>query len=837
MTEFRQLRIARAHSRVLVALIAGVTLSASLLLTSTAGASAQLATSATGALHSSPTSTLQAAQSGQAQMQTVACPTPTHCLAIGAASSDQGVISYSNNAGATWSPVGVFDPTTILSLNSLTCPSRSECVAVGASLEHRGVAITGHFKKGAWQWSAPITMANEKGGTNQPTVALNSVYCVSVTVCVAVGSDMTNSINVTTYTTSAGRTWSSDAVAPGDGVTVGGFRSQLTSVSCNTPTSCVAVGSDPTAHAVVTYARFAAGAWTWSSAALQLPGDGQGGYLSAVQCDSATTCLAVGSDTGNQGVSALATLSPSGWVWSAETVVAPDASGWGQLLALHCSKSATCEAVGVDRNSQSIETHSANGGATWSSDVVIANDGAGTSTSGNLPASIVCTSASRCIIVGSDSLSRAFYSTSSNAGLSWKKEARFNVVALPGQGPLTHVSCSGDLCVAVGSNDHNQSVVARSTDRGRTWSRETMLVSDASGASYIQGVSCVAAKQCVAVGWDNLSRPVAAYSSDGATTWSAEHSISIDFANEGFLNGVSCSTVRRCVAVGWDGRGQAIRTYSLNGGATWLTMTTVANDATGSGFLYAISCPSTTHCVAVGRDDTFKGVYATSLNGGVTWSGLRSLVSVTQGIGALDDVSCPSVTSCVAVGGTGTGAGASITTRSTNGGATWTPEANVALDSTRFGLLTSVSCASVKVCVAGGTDGFEQAVTTYSFNRGATWSRESTTASRRHNDFFTGVSCPSAVQCVAVGADTAQRGIFVPLRFAAKVTFVSSGAVGAMRPQTAWSAQALHSLGFAKAGYVFQGWSLSATGPVRFANRATYSFLTNATLYARWGKA
>ena len=833
MTLSRPLRTGRATSRTVVGLIALATLTSSLFAVGAASASLQAA----GALHSAPTVTLQAAQSGQAQMKTVACPTPTHCLSIGAASSDQGVISYSTTAGATWSRVSVFDPTTILSLNSLTCPSRTECVAVGASLEHRGVAITGHLKKGAWQWSKSITMANESGAANLPTVALNSVACVSVSNCVAVGSDLTNSINVTTFTTNGGRSWAPDTASPSDGSLVGGYRSQLSSVSCNTATTCVAVGSDATAHAVVVYATFSGGAWSWSTSAQQLPGDGQGGFLVAIQCYNATTCVAVGSDALSQGVATVATLTSSGWTWSNETIVAGDASGWGSLLALHCSSAGTCEAVGVDRNTQSIYTHSANGGVSWSSDVIIANDGAANSTGANAPASIVCTSAARCVIVGTDSLGRAFYSTSRNAGLSWKREARFDVSALPGQGPLTHVSCSGSLCVAVGSNDHNQSVVTRSTDGGRTWGKETLLVSDASGAGYIQGVNCVAKTLCVAVGWDNLSRPVAARSSDGGLKWSAEHSISVDFSNEGFLNSVSCANVHRCVAVGWDGRGQAITTYSLNGGATWFHMVTVTHDATGSGFLYAISCPSKSLCVAVGRDDQFKGVYANSTNGGVGWSGLHTLVSVTQGIGALDDISCPSPALCVAVGGTGTGAGASITTRSSNGGTSWTPEANVALDSTKFGLLTSVACPSATVCVAGGTDGSEQAVTTYSFNKGATWSREATTTSRTHYDFITSVNCATTTSCVAVGADTAQRGIYVPLRFATKVTFVAPGAAGAMAPQSAWAAQHLRSLGFVKKGYVFLGWSLTATGPVRYANRASFAFATSTTLYAQWRKA
>jgi len=815
--------------------IAVVTTLAATLLLATSAMPAVSAVSAN-SLHTSATQTLSAAQSGQAQMKMVACPTTTRCLAIGSASSDQGVISYSTNAGATWSPVVVFDPTTILSLNSLTCPSAVECVAVGASLEHRGVAITGRFLKGAWRWSAPATMANETGRTNLPAVSLNSVACVSVTMCVAVGTDLTNGVNVTTFTTNAGQSWVPVSIAPGDGVLAGNFRAQLSAVSCATTTSCAAVGSDAAGFGEVTYGNFTGSTWTWSTAATQLPGDGQGGYLNALSCYSSTTCVAVGADTTSQGVSTIATRSGLTWTWSAETAITPDASGAGRLLALTCARTGACEAVGVDHNAQSIATRSLNGGVSWTPALIIANDGATSSTQGNDPAGIACATASRCVTVGTDSLARAFFTLSSTTGAQWNKESLYNVAALPGQGPLSYVSCSGALCVAVGSNDHNQSVVARSVNAGRTWGKETLIRSDASGASYVQGVSCVGGTLCVLVGWDNLSRPVVARSVNAGRTWSAEHTIGVDFSSLGFLNRVACPNVRRCVAVGWDGQGQAITSYSLNGGATWTRETTVTSDATGSGFLYSITCPTTTRCVAVGRDDQFKGVAAYSSNGGVGWSGLITLTSVTRGTGALDDVSCPAVNLCIGVGGTGTGAGASVVSRSTNGGRTWSKEVTVALDSTHFGLLTAVSCPSVTLCVAGGTDGFEQAVTTFSTDRGVTWSREATTASRAHKDFLTGVACSSTVLCVGVGADAAQRGVNVPIHFLARVAFAPRGGRGAMAPQVNWRAAHLRPVSFTRSGYRFLGWSTTPTGAVRYANRQIITFDANQTLYAVWAR-
>ncbi len=827
----RDPRAARIRATRYALLLVATTLTASLSTGAGAGASSAPARSI---LHTAVTQTLKAAQSGQAQMKTISCASSADCIAIGSSSTDQGVITYSTNAGASWSPVKVFDPTTILSLNSLTCPSSTECVAVGASLEHRGVAIVGHLHAGSWNWSLPITMANENGGSNPPTVSLNSVACVSVDVCLAVGTDLSNSINVTTYTLDAGNSWSPDAVAAGDGATVGDVRAQLNSVSCNSTVSCVAVGSDATGYGEVTYASFANDTWTWSAKATQLDGDGHGGALNAIDCFDPTTCVAVGADTSHWGVSAVATMSGAQWSWSAENAILTDATGTGQLFTLTCTGSGVCEALGADSAANSVVTRSTDGGADWAAESPIAGDGATGTVAGNDPASVACPTTSRCLSVGSDALGRAFVTVSSNAGQTWGRETLFNVAALPGEGPLSAVSCSGALCVAVGTNDANESVVSRSVDSGRTWVAERQLTPDASGASYVQSVDCVGKDLCVAVGWDNLSRPIFTHSTNGGRSWSKEQTIGVDFSSEGFLDHVDCASSHRCVAVGWDGRGQAVTAYSLDGGAAWSPERTVNADATGTGFLYAVTCPRTTYCVAVGRDDQFKGVAAYSWNGGVGWSSMTPLVSVTRGTGALDAVSCPNPQFCVAVGGTGTGAGASVTSRSTNGGKTWTPEATVSLDSTMFGLLNSVTCPTVTLCVAGGTDGFEQAVTTYSLNRGLSWSREATTTSLAHKDFFTAVSCSSIVKCVAVGADSAQRGVVVPIRFPATVRFVAHGGRGVMRAQTAWSAQRLHAVGFTRSGYRFAGWSQRVGGPVVEVNRQRYNFLADATLYAVW---
>ena len=792
------------------------------------------ATPTTGVLHPTSPSVLASSQSGQATMTTVGCATATRCVAIGADSTDQGVISYSGNGGASWSPIEVLDPSTILSLNSLACPSATTCVAVGASLEHTGIALVGTFRRGAWAWSTPTTMLDESAALNTPTVSFNSVTCPSVLECIAVGTDLTNSLDLVSVSTNGGATWSQDEVITRDGTITGGFLGELTAVSCLSVTTCLAVGSDPSGLPVVSYGSLSAGQWTWT-AEVALPGDGQGGRFSDVSCFASTTCVAIGGDRINRGDVDVATWSGGTWTWRPETTVTPDGTGAGRLVTVTCSRTGVCEALGVDAASTSVVTRSTSAGSSWTVESPITGDGSHAPMSTNELTSVTCPNATSCVAVGTDSLVRGISSVSTTGGLTWSHETLFNVSALPGQGPLSYVSCVGQSCVAVGTNDRSQTVTARSTNGGTTWGPEHLVLSDSSGASFVQGVSCVASL-CVLVGWDDLSRPVVARSLNDGVSWSAEQTVGADTSTEGFLYRVACPTTQRCVAVGWDGAGQAIVTHSFNGGATWTPETIVTHDASGSGFLYSVSCPRPSYCVAVGRDDQFKGVATYSSNGGVSWSPLQTLVSVTVGTGALDNVSCPSVALCVAVGGTGTGAGASVVARSVNGGRTWSPEAKVALDVTNFGLLTSVACPSASECVAGGSDGQEHAVTSYSFDAGRTWSRETIAIPGAREDFITSVACPNGVECVAVGSDGAQRGVTVSLRFATTVKFVSDGARGRMVPQSAYGTTRLHHVAFHRTGYRFVGWATSRHGRVVLHDRARFGFLSNVSLFAVWAR-
>jgi uncharacterized repeat protein (TIGR02543 family) len=67
------------------------------------------------------------------------------------------------------------------------------------------------------------------------------------------------------------------------------------------------------------------------------------------------------------------------------------------------------------------------------------------------------------------------------------------------------------------------------------------------------------------------------------------------------------------------------------------------------------------------------------------------------------------------------------------------------------------------------------------------------------------------------------------------VTFAANGGSGSMLPQVANTASTLTLNTFTRAGYIFTGWNTMANGSgTPYANGASYNFLADITLYARW---
>jgi photosystem II stability/assembly factor-like uncharacterized protein len=242
----------------------------------------------------------------------------------------------------------------------------------------------------------------------------------------------------------------------------------------------------------------------------------------------------------------------------------------------------------------------------------------------------------------------------------------------------------------------------------------------------LDSVSCAGPSFCIAGG----SRGTILTSSDGSA-WMPQPSGAGDMV----LSGVSCASPRFCVAVGGN---FAVGSQSVSyqgvilttaDGNTWTPQPGGTDE-----WLFSVSCVRPSFCVAVGHNDTIV-----TTTDGSTWTVRQTgLAPGLSGYGPelgpiLSSVSCASRRFCVAVGDKGT-----ILT--SGDGSTWTSRSGSAAN------LTGVSCPSPSFCVAVGDSG-----TILTSSDGVAWAQQS---SHTHSN-LNSVSCPSPSFCVAAGFDGA----------------------------------------------------------------------------------
>jgi hypothetical protein len=220
-------------------------------------------------------------------------------------------------------------------LNGISCRSVTACVAVGTTKSSaQTVGFAAVLNGDTWTLSNII-----QSGVTNPT--LNGVWCASDTSCIAVGSHTQSLLGVEPLIeTLSGTTWT--PVTSGLDPALG-LHGVLSSISCVSSTSCVAVGSyDLAGNNHVLVDTLSGTKWTASEAAL--PAGANSAAAGGIQCFSATSCLAVG--TSNLG-SMVETL--AGTAWSAVTL-----HGGDTLTSLSCPSSTSCTAVGNSGGGQAV---------------------------------------------------------------------------------------------------------------------------------------------------------------------------------------------------------------------------------------------------------------------------------------------------------------------------------------------------------------------------------------------------------------------------------------------------------------------------------------------------
>jgi hypothetical protein len=278
----------------------------------------------------------------------VSCTSASSCFAVG--SQPLSGVSYTTLVerwdGTRWTivpspnPPGVGVPYTWAALHGSWCASSTSCLAVGF-YEIGGIARTLTERWDGTTWT--IVSSPNPPGTNLPGIRneLSSLSCLSATNCYAVGFTQT-SVSRTLVEHWNGTTWaiiSSPNIANAN-------VSTLSGVSCPSVQNCFAVGTysvvNGRSHTLVEHWN----GFTWAIVPSRTPVGALVSGLSSVSCMSPTSCVAVGSFSTSTNVQQTLVQQGDASSWSAVPSATPSLATASWLSGTSCLKSAPCVAVG-----------------------------------------------------------------------------------------------------------------------------------------------------------------------------------------------------------------------------------------------------------------------------------------------------------------------------------------------------------------------------------------------------------------------------------------------------------------------------------------------------------
>ncbi len=368
----------------------------------------------------------------------VSCMSRSACMAVGdynTSGSANTTLAESWN-GASWTIVPSPDhPIDDDALNAVSCISATSCTAVGSFV------FTGSGAKHplieSWNGTRWTTVPSTNDGTG---ATLDGVSCVSSNSCTAVGDYYNGTNDLTLVESWNGSAWS---IVPSPNMA--NSSNFLNGVSCLSATSCMATGVY-TAIGTGTYSTLTE-LWNGTSwSIVPSPNEGtRSNILGGVSCDTSSSCTAVGvSDNGSNYVTLVESWNGASW----SIVPSPNvASSNSFLTGVSCPSASACTAVGYsgDGISTSQTLIESWNGASWS--IAPSPNGA---TGLNSLVSVSC-SANSCTSVGFDTTGGTARSTLVETwnGTAWSIEPSPN--GGTSANALTGVSCiAAGSCIAVG---------------------------------------------------------------------------------------------------------------------------------------------------------------------------------------------------------------------------------------------------------------------------------------------------------------------------------------------------------------------------------------------------
>lgn len=635
-------------------------------------------------------------------LQGVACTTPNACTAVGFVVDGSGGRSnlIERWDGATWSIQTAASPTGN-GLSGISCSAVDACTAVGSFKSATGERTFVERWNGS-SWNVQGT----PHVTGAVTSTLSSVSCASATTCVAVGN-FTDSASTHTALAEVwnGTTWSVSLSSNPPGAS----GSVLNGVACPSTDSCTAVGvfSGDRIKQAALVEHWDGTSW----AVLSLP-QPQGAQLLNIACAGASACTAVGT------LGYVGTLAETwdGSSWTLQTTPNPAGGTDASLTGVACITNAACQAVGhyLAMGSASRRTTLAErrDGSTWLIQPTPNPRGATISSLDD----VACLTATWCLAVG------AYIKEDGTQvplrerwnGLSW------SMVPIPSpsdglQTALTHITClSTTACLAVGSTWESASGLNGIVERwdGSAWAIVSTQVPQDSVYSLLYGVSCSAANACTAVGsfltGDGTLVPLVERW-DG-TTWSLQSAAVPPDSFNVSLSGISCIGANLCVAVGGkdslaDDNGALAERWD---GVSWTILPTPAPpQSAGGSSLGKIVCFSAISCMAIGEfapiPEPHPGLSFSEGWDGTTWTIVPTMNPPGTDEAPLSGLSCMSASDCTAVGFYVDRSPKWLTLVQHWNGGSWTIQPSPTPSGAAYVNLDGVACVVGSGCVAVGS--------------------------------------------------------------------------------------------------------------------------------------
>ncbi len=463
-------------------------------------------------------------QGKDSQLDSVSCTSASACMAGG-----DGLAERWN--GKKWSLETIPSPHGGTDLVGVSCVRAGVCYGVGFFFIDGVENSTAEFWNGSsWSVAAvPITTSEDSSG-------LSAVSCTTAQDCTAVGfyHDPVNGNRA--LAEDFALRWQDVSPPPLNDV----FSADLSAVSCAAPRACVAVGTFEQASGFDAFSE----AWNgsiWSTALLP---QAKISNAAGISCTGPNSCIAVG-DLLVGGLPVVKAWRWNGVGWVAQRVPRPASAARSFLLAVSCTSSSACTAVGesVGRKGKQATLAERWNGKTWT--IQRTPDPGGTSLSTEL-GSVSCGSATSCVAVGASALGRLVVRWN---GKTWAAQS----VPVPKGGSggfLFDVSCtSASACTMVGDFSHRSKILPLA-DRwnGKSWTSQNVPASVS--PTGLATVSCVNASSCFAAGFQNGSDFVAFGEHWNGKKWGRQPMQLPAGALSTTPADLSCNSDRACMAVG-----------------------------------------------------------------------------------------------------------------------------------------------------------------------------------------------------------------------------------------------------------------------------------------------